>query len=153
MNAWLLTWEWSSAKPVEKIVAVLSSRRSDSSIAELMELLVLRSIYPAREVAYYANRKKAMVYKAQTPLNINGVPHGERILCGHDPWLYGRKVRDLKITVDESTDEEVITWREPKNFKWTDDSRNSITVDTEGELKEWRRPNKPLSRDIWVWEA
>lgn len=150
MNAWLLTWEWSSTKPVEKIVAVLSSRRSDSSVAELMELLVLRSLYPARDVAYYANRKKAMVYKAQTPLNINGVSHGERILCGHDPWLYGRKVRDLKIAVDASTDEEVITWREPKNFKWAEGSQCSIVVDTEGELKQWRRPNKPLSKDVWA---
>lgn len=150
MNAWLLTWEWSSTKPVEKIVAVLSSRRSDSSVAELIELLVLRSLYPARDVAYYANRKKAMVYKAQTPLNINGVPHGERILCGHDPWLYGRKVRDLKIVVDASADEEVITWQEPNNFKWAEGSKSSIVVATEGELKQWRRPNKPLSQDIWA---
>ena len=153
MNAWLLTWEWSSTKPVERIAAILSSRRSDSGIAELMELLVLRALYPAREAVYYANRKKKMVHKAKTPLNVNGVPHGERILCGHDPWLYGRKVRNLKIAVDTSTDEEVITWREPNNFKWAEDSKSSIVVATEGELKQWRRPNKPLSKDVWAWET
>ena len=118
-----------------------------------MELLVLRALYPAREAVYYANRKKKMVHKAKTPLNVNGVPHGERILCGHDPWLYGRKVRNLKIAVDTSTDEEVITWREPNNFKWAEDSKSSIVVATEGELKQWRRPNKPLSKDVWAWET
>lgn len=152
MNAWLLTWEWTSTEPTEKIAAILSSRRSDSAIADLMELLVLRSRYPAKEVAYYANRKREMVYKAQTPLGINGVPHGERIMCGHDPWLYGRKVRDLKVAVDESNDEEVITWREPNNFKWADESKRSIVVASEGEVKHWRRPNKPLSKDVWAWK-
>ena len=152
MNAWLLTWEWTSTEPTEKIAAILSSRRSDSAIADLMELLVLRSRYPAKDVAYYANRKRQMIYKAQTPLGINGVPHGERILCGHDPWIYGRKVRDLKVTLDETNDEEVITWREPKDFKWADESKRSIVVASEGEVKQWRRPNKPLSKDVWAWE-
>lgn len=152
MNAWLLTWEWSSTKPAEKIVAVLSSRRSDSFVAELMELLILRATYTARDIAYYANRKREMAYKAQTPLNVNGVPHGERILCGHDPWLYGRKVSDLMIVVDLSTNEEVLTWKEPNNFKWAEGSTSSIVVAAEGEFKQWRRPNKPLSTDTWVLE-
>lgn len=152
MNAWLLTWEWTSTKPTEKIAAILSSRRSGSAIADLMELLVLRSRYPAKDVAYYANRKREMVYKAQSSLDINGVPHGERILCGHDPWLYGRKVRDLKVTVNETNDEEIITWREPNNFKWADESKRSIVVASEGEVKRWSRPNKPLSKDVWAWE-
>lgn len=152
MNAWLLTWEWTSTEPTEKIAAILSPRRSDSAIADLMELLVLRSRYPAKEVAYYANRKRQMVYKAQTPLRISGVPHGERILCGRDPWLYGRKVRDLKVTLDETNDEEVITWQEPKDFKWADESKRSIVVASEGEVRQWRRPNKPLSKDVCAWE-
>lgn len=117
-----------------------------------MELLVLRSRYPAKEAAYYANRKNAMVYRAQTPLVINDIPHGGRVLCGHDPWLYGRRVRDLRVVVDTNTDEEVITWREPNNGKWADESKRSIVVATEGELKQWRRPNKPLSKDVWAWE-
>ena len=73
-------------------------------------------------------------------------------MCGHDPWLYGRKVRDLKVAVDESNDEEVITWREPNNFKWADESKRSIVVASEGEVKHWRRPNKPLSKDVWAWK-
>ena len=73
-------------------------------------------------------------------------------MCGHDPWIYGRKVRDLKVTLDETNDEEVITWREPKDFKWADESKRSIVVASEGEVKQWRRPNKPLSKDVWAWE-
>jgi hypothetical protein len=149
MNAWLLTWEVNTAKVKEKIVAVLSSRKSDRAIAELMELLVLRANSTARDVAYYSNRKRELVYKAQTPLGINRVPHGERILCGHDPWLYGRKVTEFKVMVDESSDEEVITWREPNDFRWTDSGERDIEIAKQGECKSWRRPNRPLSTDIW----
>lgn len=151
MKAWLITWEWTSTIPTEKIVAIESSRRSTSSIADLMELFVLRSLYSAKEVAYYANRKREMVYKAQTPIGINGVPHGERILCGHDPWLYGRKVCDLKIEIDETSDEEILTWREPDNYKWADDSKRSIVIASEGDVRHWHRPNKPLAKDVWAW--
>jgi hypothetical protein len=148
MNAWLLTWECNAAKTQEKIVAILTSRRSDRAIAELMELLVLRANSTARNVAYYANRKRELVYKAQTPLGINRVPHGERILCGHDPWLYARKVTELTVVVDELSNEEVLTWREPDDFRWTDNSERRIEVAKRGELKSWRRPNLPLANDI-----
>ena len=149
MKAWLLSWECNTSTVAEKIAAILSSRRSDRAIAELMELLVLRANSTARNVAYYANRKRELVYKAQTPLSINRVPHGERILCGHDPWLYGRKVTDFKVVVDESADEEILTWREPDDFRWVDKSERHVEIAKSGEYKTLRRPNRPLSTDIW----
>jgi hypothetical protein len=153
MNAWLLTWECNTSKTREKVVAILSSRRSDRAVAELMEFLVLRANSTARNVAYYANRRKELVYKAQTPLPINRVPHGERILCGHDPWLYGRKVTDFEVVVDESRNEEVLTWREPDDYRWKDKSESHIEVARKGGVKSVRRPNTPLSTDIWPGES
>ncbi len=149
MNAWLLTWECNTAKVKERIVAILSSRKSDRAVAEIMELLVLRANSTARNNAYYANRKRELVYKAQTPLAINRVPHGERILCGHDPWLYGRKVTDLEVEVDESSNEEVLRWREPIDYRWTDSPERSIEVAKQGEYKSLRRPDRPLAADIY----
>ena len=149
VNAWLLTWECNTAKVRERLVAILSSRRSERVIAELMELLVLRASSTAASVAYYANRRRELVDKAITPLVINGVPYGERIRCGHDPWLYGRKVRELKIVLDQRTDEEVVTWREPDDFRSTNGNPGRIEIAKHGITKEWRRPNRPLSADIW----
>lgn len=148
MNAWLITWENYKDPPPEKVVAVLSSRRQDRYVAELLELFVSRTIYSVGELAYYANRKSKLVYKAQKPVGIHGVPHGERIFCGHDPWLYGRIVRNLKVRNDRSSDEEIITWQEPITYRWADESKSEITIADEGEWKELRRPRRPLTRDV-----
>lgn len=152
MNAWLLTWEWTTTRPREKIVAILSSRRSDASIAELVELLVQRTLCGAHDLAYYANRRKKLICKAETPLIINSIPHGQRVLCGHGPWLYGRVVTDLKVMMDGATDEEVLTWQEPPQYRWAGSSMTAIELAAEGKSKLWRRPNKPVARDVWEWE-
>ena len=70
-------------------------------------------------------------YKAQTPLDINGVPHGERILWP-DPWIYGRKVRDLQSNAGRNNDEEVITGENPKTSSGQTNPKRSIVVASEG---------------------
>jgi hypothetical protein len=150
VKAWLLTWECNTSSVKEKIVAVLCSRRSDQAVAGLMEFLVLRATSSAHSLAYYANRRKELVYRAQTPLAINRVPHGERILCGHDPWLYGRKVSALRVELDAASNEELVSWREPDDFRWTDGSERAIEVARAGIVKSLRRPNRALSADIDV---
>jgi hypothetical protein len=149
VNAWLLTWVGTLPNlPDERIVAILSSRRSDRAIAELMELLVLRATSGAKFAAFCANRPKELVYKAQTPLPINRVPHGNRVVCGHDPWLYGRKVKDLKVTVEESTGDEIVSWREPDDFRFRDEERFDIEIATAGAVVSIRRRRGALSGDI-----
>ena len=147
MNAWLLTWAHTSNEPAEKLVAILPARKSGQSVAELMEFFVLRATAGASSAAYYLHRRKEMVYKAQTPLVINRVPHGDRILCGHDPWLYGRVVRELKVVVDQEANEEVVSWREPDDFEFKDESLVLIDVARPGRHATLRRPNRPLSKD------
>jgi hypothetical protein len=148
MNAWLLTWKWYQSEPKETVAAILSARKGDQSVSELMELLVLRSISGCASAAYYANRRRELVYKAMTPLAINSVPHGERILCGHDPWLYGRKVKSLKIELDRTTNEEIISWVEPDDFRFKDTQNLRVEVAALGKPVTMRRPNKPLSLDV-----
>lgn len=151
MNAWLITWERLDVRPepYEKIAAVLSGRRSERSVAEFMELLYLRAACDASSMAYYANRPKEMFGRAQHPQPINGVPH-ERISCGQNPWLYGRRVTNLKISRDG--EDEVLKWQEPPTFRWKGASRTEIETAEAGELKEWRRrANCPLSEDAYRW--
>ena len=149
MKAWLITWECVTVEPPDRLAAILSSRKSDEYIADLMELFVQRATYGASEMAYYANRKNKRVYKAQTPLIINNVAHGSRVICGHDPWLYGRIVNDLKIVIDEMKDVEILSWKEPDNFEWEDKQRRHIRVDGEGRNNSLERAIRPISHDIF----
>ncbi|EJM88773.1 hypothetical protein PMI33_02525 [Pseudomonas sp. GM67] len=151
MNAWLITWERLDARPepYEKVAAILSGRRSKRSVAEFMEFLYLRATCDASDMAYYANRPKKMIGRAQYQLSINGVPH-ERISIGGNPCLYGRRVTNLKISRDG--EDEVLKWREPPTFCWKGTSRTKIETAEGGELKECRRPgNRPLSEDAYRW--
>ncbi len=77
MNAWLITWECDG-----DIVAILSSRKSEATVAELVKFLYLASTSTADELAYYANRPNRIPYKIKNGEMINGIPHGERITCG-----------------------------------------------------------------------
>lgn len=151
MNAWLITCERLDVRPepYEEIAAILSGRRSERSVAEFMEFLYLRATCDALSMAYYANLPKEMIGRAQYPQPINGVPH-ERISCGHNPWLYGRRVTNLTISRDG--DDEVLKWQEPRTFRWEGASRTEFETAEAGELKEWRRPvNCPLSEDAYRW--
>lgn len=151
MNAWLITWERLDVRPepYEKVAAILSGRRSERSVAQFMEFLYLRATCDASSMAYYANRPKEMIGRAQYSQLINGVPH-ERISCGHNPWLYGRRVTNLTIARDG--EDEVLKWQEPPTFRWKGASRTETETAEAGELKEWRRPaNCPLSEDAYRW--
>ncbi len=147
MKAWLLTWVCNTAKTKEEVVAVLSSRKSEATISELVEFIVLRATSNVSGMMFYANRRKQLVYKAQASQLINGVPHRERILCGHDPWLYARKVTDFKACFDEKTNEEIISWREPDNFCWTQ-NKQGLEIAEYGIVKQLRRQQKELSSDF-----
>lgn len=149
MNAWMITWERLDVRPVpyEKIAAILSGRRSERSVADFMELLYLRATGDASAMAYYANRPRKKTGCAQYPWSINGVPH-ERILCGNNPGLYGRRVTNLKISRDGA--DELLKWQEPPTFRWKGASRTEIETAEAGDLKEWRRlANRPLSEDAY----
>jgi hypothetical protein len=141
MNAWFITWEWGGdhAKASESLVAILSSRKSAHSIAELVELLYLRATATAAELAYYANRRKRLPYSARQDQN-------RRITCGHNPWLCARVVTDL--TVDSNIPHgEVLQWREPDTYGLDDNDR--IVIKRKGVQKRMTRfPAAPVGNDL-----
>lgn len=154
MNAWLITWEGTSLykKKVEKIVAILSSRKSYKEIAKIVELLYMRAMNTASDMAYYANRRKAMPFKAQKFPIINGILYSEKIFCGD--WqlmLLARKVINLTISIDETRGKEVLTWIEPPAYKWEHGQLLEVKSTSEEELKRWERDYPAaLCKDIWV---
>ena len=151
MKAWLITWENAEVrrKLPEKIAAVLSSRLSSGRVAELVELLMLRATCDASSMAHYARRPKDRLHHAETSLLINQIPHGDRVLCGSNPWLYGRKVSELSIRRER--DCEVLSWREPPTTRWKTPMRE-FGPWTDGEVMQHRRPvDRPVSEDIWRW--
>lgn len=120
MNAWLITWDWCGehAAVTDRIAAILGARKSESKVAELVEFIYMHSRSSVGEIAHYANRPSRIPFKAQRSMVINGVPHGERIICGNNPWLYARKVSDLNVHSDPGSDIETISWMEPPTFGW-----------------------------------
>ncbi len=142
MDAWLLTWIIlpTSKMDVDQVTAILSSRKSENTVAEAVELLYLRSMYSAYDMAYYANRRKKTIFKAQRT--------GGHVICGTNPyWLHARIVTNLRIQVDEKNGKEILTWKEPPTYKF---SNYEIDEIIEGEERYYeRRYLSPLSKDVW----
>jgi hypothetical protein len=151
VNAWLVTWEGTEhRKQLDRVAAIMGSRRSEGAVAEYVEMLYLRAMCDAQDMAYYANRPGKFPYRAQKGLLINQVPHGDHVLCGHNPWLYARKVSKLEVRRDGKF--EVLSWQEPPTIRWKGDSRVEFDAWTPGKPGSCRRlAERPLSEDIWRW--
>jgi hypothetical protein len=143
MKAWLLTWQWYDSRHPDKVAAIISSRRSEKYIREIVELLLKTTEYNATDMAYFANRRRESQYQAST-LMVNGVSHGDRLVCGHDPFIYARKVSCLQIKRDRDNGEEIVSWKEPGDFKWSNSKKRELVVASAGEEKVIRRANESL---------
>jgi hypothetical protein len=139
VNAWLITWESGpNVQPVDYIAGIVDPRRSDRWVTDLIEFLYLRSVSTLSELAKCAGHRKNVPYRAQSPLFINDVPHGGRVSCRHNPWLYARKVSDLTIDQDPETGLETVVWLEPPQFRRTSDGSFPESVG-EPERRTYRR--------------
>jgi hypothetical protein len=98
--AWLVTWA-GTGPPKELVVAVLNHRLGRERVREIVEQLhiVLMNYTPAEKLRC-ANQA------ANNPYRADCHPY-DRICCGHNPWLYARRVTELMIRDGE------LTWTEP----------------------------------------
>lgn len=141
MKAWLITWQW---KPVstaqdEPIVAILNPRKSVRQVAEMVEILYGQAKYNVFELAeFFVKNKQRNPYRAM-------ILKGEGIICGAKPWLYARKVSDVKISKDKDTDREIVSWLEPPNFRET---KSGIQFDQPIRKFYRRTVDGPLSREL-----
>jgi hypothetical protein len=113
IKAWLITWEYQGdhAKVEQQIVAILPPRWASERIRQYVEFIyILQSPATLQEQIEYAKKRSNNPYLADY-MRINGVRHGGNIICGHNPWLYARKVSNLQICIDENGNEKGI-WKE-----------------------------------------
>ena len=140
MNAWLITWEGTQLykSNLDKIVAILSSRKPKARIIEFIELLYLRSTSNASQMAYVANRPKEIAFKAYE------IPFNQAVLCGSSQFmLYARQVTNLEIYLDEEKQKEFLTWTEPSTYRLKENSYD-IEIASEGEDRSWERDCRML---------
>ena len=111
-TAWLITWEWIAehAKKDSKIVSILNYRLSGLRVREYVERRYVDSEYNLREQLSYAKSPKNNPYPAEFG-KINGVSWQDQIICGHNPYLEARKVKNIRVEVD-SNGEEHLEWEE-----------------------------------------
>jgi hypothetical protein len=57
---------------------------------------------------------------------MNGISHGNRIICSNNPEPYGRKVTGLEIMEDDENDLEIVRWKEPPCYRTKDNGELEI---------------------------
>ena len=146
MNAWLLTWEGTEAKSLwdddNKIVTILSGRKSSKSVELIVDVLYTRCIWTASDLSYCANRRKE---HERIISCVNGLYSG--ILCGSNPYIYARQVPDLVVEKDEDQQLEHISWMEPPY--WKQDSAGKLIKSKPAPPRELTRALEPVSAEVY----
>lgn len=105
MKAWLITWEWSgqrAAKP-DKVVLLLNPRTSSEVVKRIVESIYMKEEAHVEDMLSYATMKNPNPYPARfISVEVNGsyAPHQGLIECGHNPYLFARKVDNVEIVKD-----------------------------------------------------
>lgn len=117
-KAWLITWEGDSKTTHEpKIVSILNPKLSGKNVAKFIEqLYIILAGYNNAEKFKYANNRKSNPYKAKFD-DVYGLTWEGRIICGHNPYLYGRLVSNLELEKDNEGNEYLV---------WTEISKDKI---------------------------
>ena len=111
MNAWLLTWEGTfgpAIEPDNKILAILSSRRSSSTVEDIVDTLYCRNVDSAYDMMLQANKRKQRVTQYR---QLGSMP--SRFFYGRNPCIFARLVTDLTVELDETKQKERIRWTDP----------------------------------------
>lgn len=111
MDAWIITWEWAGAhaEMEDKVVNFLSREKTPREVAGVVQMLYAQFTSTLGELARYAAEPESMPYKSAIHETTAGY---YRVVCGHDPWLEARLVKELSVRMDENTSLETITWEE-----------------------------------------
>lgn len=115
MNAWLLTWEGTEGfamVPDRKVVAILSARKSERAVIELVRLLYCRTVESAGDMAKMANRQQLHDKRYRHIYST-----GSRISYGGNPYIFARRVENLAIQRDESRGVEIVHWHQPATYR------------------------------------
>lgn len=92
---WLVTWEASNDEllPPRRIAAILSGRLGADTVRIVVESLYATHLYTEAEMTSSAS---ANPYPAEFG-SIDGVTFRGHITCGHNPFLFARKVDRIRL--------------------------------------------------------
>ena len=148
MNAWLLTWEGTDPHVSDgnnKILAILSSRRSAAFIEDLVDILYSRSVDSAYYTARVANKRRQCRKELIATFSAN-----DRIFYGRNPMVFARRVSDLKVVRNEIEGTETITWMDPPYLRIEKLGELPVVADPERQCEIVRSIRAPLSRDLYL---
>ena len=103
-TAWLLTWAWANdaAAVSDAVAAILSPKILEARVTWFVEQLYALRTSNAAELVSIAKNPDGNPFRAQSERG--------RIQCGHNPMLAAEKVNNLRVSTDERSGFEVITW-------------------------------------------
>lgn len=145
-NAWLLTWEGTTGPaciPDKKIIAILSSRLSTSSVESLVDVLYCRNVGSAFDMAGLANKRKASEKQYKHRNSGGKLFYGYSGLC-----IYARQVLNLNVKRNELNRTELIGWTELAIYGNAEIGCDLVEIEPQHE-KECLRSLDPLGSDIW----
>lgn len=95
-SAWLIEWQWDGAhaRRLGSRFLVLSPRLGTKTVAGIVGALYSQEWYTADEQASFALQPEQMPYK------VSELDPG-RLTCGHNPYLFARKVDGLQVATDD----------------------------------------------------
>ena len=96
VSAWLVEWQWAGkhARFEGPRYLVLDRRYGARSVAKIVEILYAYFSYDLSEQVDLAAGRWKKPYRAM-------VMDFERIHCGHNPYLYAKRVRNLRVDQGE----------------------------------------------------
>lgn len=111
ISVWLVTWDGAGqhaeVHESERIAASLNPRLSAEHVRVIVELLYVNSSLGLEARIRYA-KSGHTTYPAQFG-RLKRVPWMGQMTCGHNPYLFARKVDDLRMDANASVG---ISWKE-----------------------------------------
>ena len=126
MRAWMIQWRHSDIDDPAKNqpVTFVNPRFGAGAVARIVEALYSLKL-TLRDRASAAKQGGHVPWSVRTENN--------QVTCGHNPWLWARKVKDIEFEVDPDTEQGVLRWTEIPLFVRGPDG---LPVEERGDLKQ-----------------
>ena len=113
-SAWLVTWrgigDTAQNHEARNVVAILNYRWTGERIRDFVEQLYIALTCGAWDKSALAASKRNNPYPALFG-TIDGIPWSSEVICGHNPWLHARRVKNLRVTINDDNTQEA-SWEE-----------------------------------------
>lgn len=146
MNAWILTWEGTEGPALvadQKIIAILSSRKSERIVTDLVEILYCQTVETAAEMMRLSNKRRLREKQYRHIYST-----GDRLFYGRNPCIFARRVSKLRIERDQIAGFEVVRWHEPATYR-NATSGSGIEENLAARDCEHRRSLSPLVAQVY----